>query len=171
MREGREKKRIERDRQQKTVPQKRQRKNQGIITVFVLLIMVPVVTITGILVDVSRLKLYSSQAVMAADAYGDGILSEFDNLLKELYGLFSVTQDKEGLKAIDTLAEYAKLSFDPGGDGIGVSGFMPYQTADVEFTYEAVAGASLSNNNVLMTQISDFMKYRIIQEEIGRAHV
>ena len=164
MREGREKERIQRDRQQKTVPQKRQRKNQGIITVFVLLIMVPVVTITGILVDVSRLKLYSSQAVMAADAYGDGILSEFDNLLKELYGLFSVTQDKEGLKAIDTLAEYAKLSFDPGGDGIGVSGFMPYQTADVEFTYEAVAGASLSNNNVLMTQISDFMKYRIIQE-------
>ena len=33
------------------------RRHQGIITVFVTLIMVPVVLITGILVDVSRLKL------------------------------------------------------------------------------------------------------------------
>ena len=72
----------------------RRRGSRGIITVFVTLIMVPVVAITGIMVDVSRLKLYSSQAVMAADAYGEVILSEFDNLLKELYGLFSVTQNK-----------------------------------------------------------------------------
>ncbi|MCX4307103.1 MAG: DUF5702 domain-containing protein [Acetatifactor sp.] len=145
------------------------RRHQGIITVFVTLIMVPVVLITGILVDVSRLKLYSSQAVMAADAYGDGILSEFDNLLRELYGLFSVTQDEEGLKAIETLKKYAGYSFQPDGDGIGVSGFMPYENADVVFSYEAVPGASLSNENVLMTQISDFMKYRIVEEVLDSA--
>ena len=140
------------------------RGSQGIITVFVTLIMVPVVAITGIMVDVSRLKLYSSQAVMAADAYGDSVLSEFDNLLKELYGLFSVTQNKEGLAAIDALAKNMGYSFDPNGDGKGFSGFMPYKDADVELSYEKVSGASLSNNNVLLTQISDFMKYRVIEE-------
>lgn len=144
----------------------RKRGSRGIITVFVTLMMVPVVAITGIMVDVSRLKLYSSQAVMAADAYGDAVLSEFDNLLKDLYGLFSVTQNKEGLAAIDSLAKQMGYSFNPNGDEKGFSGFMPYQDADVEFTYEKVPDASLSNNNVLMTQIGAFMKYRVVQEAL-----
>ena len=138
--------------------------SRGIITVFVTLMMVPVVAITGIMVDVARLNLYSSQAVMAADTYGDAVLSEFDNLLKELYGLFSVTQNKEGLEAVDKLAETVGYSFNPTGDGKSLSGFMPYKDADVKISYEKVDGASLSNNNVLMTQISDFMKYRIVEE-------
>ena len=41
---------------------------------------------------------------------------------------------------------------------------MPYKDADVKISYEKVVGASLSNNNVLMTQISDFMKYRIVEQ-------
>ncbi len=139
--------------------------SHGIITVFVTLIMVPVVAINGILVDAARIKLYSSQAVMAADAYGDAVLSEFDNLLKDLYGLFSVTQNEAGLSALKTYADYAGYAFNPNGDGSGkFSGFMPYKNADVDISYTKVEGASLSNNNVLMTQISDFMKYRVIGE-------
>lgn len=143
---------------------RRKSKSQGIITVFVTLMMVPVVAITGIMVDVARLKLYSSQAVMAADSYGDAVLSEFDNLLKELYGLFSVTQNEKGLAAIEKLAEYTSYSFHPDEDEKGFTGFMPYQDAKLEVTYEKLEGASLSNNSVLMTQISDFMKYRIVEE-------
>lgn len=150
----------------KTEKRKKRRSSHGVITVFVTLIMVPVVAITGIMVDVSRLKMYSSQAAMAADSYGDAVLSEFDNLLKQLYGLFSVTQNEEGLEAIEKLAEYASYSFNPDKDEKGFSGFMPYKDADVELVYEKVLDASLSNNNVLMTQISDFMKYRIAEQVI-----
>ena len=53
---------------------KRKRKNQGIITVFVLLIMVPTVVITGTMVDLARLKMCNSQAAMAADSYGEVVL-------------------------------------------------------------------------------------------------
>lgn len=159
--------------------QKRRRRtgSRGVITVFVVLIMVPVVTITSIMVDLSRLKLYSSQALVAADAYGDSVLSEFDNLLKDLYGLFAVTQNEEGLAALETLAQYAGYSFNPnGGDaatggGLNLAGFMPYKNADVQFSYKKVDGASLSNNNVLMTQVSDFMKYRIIEEVLDEAGI
>lgn len=153
------------------VKKKRRRKNQGIITVFVTLIMVPVVVITAVFVDVSRLKLYSSQAVMAADSYGEAVLSEYDNLLKELYGLFSVTQNTDGLAAIEKLADYTKYSFDPNGDNKGLSGFMPYKDADMEVSYEKVEGASLTNNNVLETQISDFMKYRIVEELMDKTGI
>lgn len=145
--------------------------NQGIITVFVTLIMVPVVVITGLFVDLSRLKLYSSQAVMTADAYGEAVLSEFDNLLKELYGLFSVTQNKEGLEAIESLAKSIGYSFDPNGDDKGLSGFMPYKDADVMLEYAKAEGASLANNNVLMTQISDFMRFRIVEEVLDDAGI
>ena len=138
--------------------------SHGIITVFLTLMMVPVVAISSVMVDVARLNLYSSQAVMAADTYGDAVLSEFDNLLKELYGLFSVTQNKEGLEAVNKLADTVGYSFNPVGDGKALSGFMPYKDADVKISYEKVVGASLSNNNVLMTQISDFMKYRIVEQ-------
>ena len=138
--------------------------SHGIITVFLTLMMVPVVAISSVMVDVARLNLYSSQAVMAADTYGDAVLSEFDNLLKELYGLFSVTQNKEGLEAVNKLADTVGYSFNPVGDGKSLSGFMPYKDADVKISYEKVVGASLSNNNVLMTQISDFMKYRIVEQ-------
>lgn len=143
---------------------KRKYGNQGIITVFVTLMMVPVVAISGVMVDVARLKLYSSQAAMAADSYGDAVLSEFDNPLKELYGLFSITQNEKGIEEIKNFAKYASYSFRPDGDGKEFSGFMPYKDAEMEVAYEKVDGASLSNNNVLMTQISDFMKYRIIED-------
>lgn len=138
--------------------------NHGIITVFVTLIMVPVVAITGIMVDVTRLKMYSSQAVMVADSYGEAVLSEYDNILKELYGLFSVTQNEEGLAAIEELNKYMQYSFNPDGDSKGITGFMPYSKADVQLSYEKVEGATLGNNNVLATQIADFMKFRVVQE-------
>ena len=145
--------------------------SRGLITVFVTLIMVPVVAITGVLVDVSRLKMYSSQAAMAADSYGNAVLSEFDHLLKQLYGLFSITQNDEGLAAVEKMAEYASASFYPTEDGKALSGFMPYKDAEMEIVWEGVEGASLSNHNVLMTQISDFMKYRIVEEVLDETGI
>ena len=150
---------------------RRRRNGRGFITVFVTLIMVPVVVCTGTMVDAARLKLYSSQAAMAADAYGEVVLSEYDNLLKELYGLFSVTQNQEGLEAIEKFQKYTKYSFAPNGDNQKLDGFMPYENAKVEVSYENVEGASLSNNNVLMTQISDFMKFRVIEEIMGERDI
>ena len=152
-----------RDKKQMKIRKKR-RHDRGIITVFATLMMVPTVAITGILVDVSRLKLYSSQAVMAADSYGSAVLSEYDHLLKQLYGLFSVTQNEEGLEALQTYAEYAGYSFNPNGDDQGFSGFMPYDDAELDIQYEKVEGASLSNPDVLMTQVGDFMRFRIVEE-------
>jgi len=150
---------------------KKRRKGQGFITVFVTLLMVPVVACTGIMVDVARLKMYSSQAAMAADAYGEVVLSEYDNLLKELYGLFSVTQNEEGLQAIRDFQKYMKYFFAPAEDQTKLQGFMPYQNAKVDISYENVEGASLSNNNVLMTQIGDFMKFRVVEEVLVNTDV
>lgn len=150
-------------------------RQQGFITVFVTLIMVPIIVITGFMVDVARLQLFASQASMAADAYGEAVLSEYDNVLKELYGLFSVTQNQKGLDALADFENYMKLSFNPGLQdtltaglqSTQLSGFMPYASSTVEFTYETVD--RLNTPNVMMTQISDYMKFRIVEQTINNA--
>lgn len=142
-------------------------KNQGVITAFVTMIMVPVVVFTGIFVDMSRFKFCSSQAIMAADAYAEGILGTYDNVLKELYGLFSVSQSEEGKAAIEDIADYVGYSFNPAGDeDFDVEGSMPYATVDVELEYKPIEGATLKDSSVFLTQVSDFMQYRIVGEMV-----
>ena len=163
------------------------KRSRGSITVLVTLILVPTIFFTGFLVDLSRLKLCGNQAVMAADNYGETVLTQYDNLLKELYGLFAVTQDEEGLAAIETLEQYMQTSFHPEENAIGwrhlgevqdslgiqaMNGFMPYNAADVEFRYKFQEGtpagsgpdSSLGNPAVMSTQIGDFMRFRIAQQ-------
>lgn len=140
------------------------RDNHGIITVFVVLIMVPVVVITGLMVDLARSKLFASQVAMASDSYGDAVLSEYDNLLKELYGLFSITQDEAALKALDDYAKYIDYSFHPNADDSGLSGSMFFDSADISFTRENIDSAALTNENVFMTQVADYMEFRVVQQ-------
>ncbi len=144
------------------------RQTKGSITVLVTLLLVPTIFFTGFMTDLARIKCYSSQAVMAADNYGETVLSQYDNLLKELYGLFAVTQDEEAKKAVEDLKKYMEYSFRPDGDGKAKgSGFMPYRSAEIELSFEAAKGAVLSNEDVFATQIGDFMKFRIAQQMMG----
>ena len=155
------------------------KRSRGSITVLVTLILVPTIFFTGFFTDLSRLKLCGNQAVMAADNYGETVLTQYDNLLKELYGLFAVTQNEDGLKALDDLQDYMKTSFDPSANGItwnhleavqdfaglnGVEGFMPYRSATVEMSYEFPENANLGDNVVLATQVGDFMRFRIAEQ-------
>ena len=159
------------------------KQTKGSITVLVTLILVPTIFFTGFLTELARIKLYSDQALMAADNYGEAVISDYDNLLKELYGLFAVTQNEKGTAALKELESYMATSFNPNenaisqkyfgaaqekwGFGTEYSGFMPYQDADVTVSYKPVEGAKLGNQKVLTTQIGDFMRFRIAQQLAG----
>jgi len=139
----------------------------GVITVFVVLIMVPVVVITGTMVDITSMKLFATQVAYASDSYGDVVLSEYDNLLKELYGLFAITQNETGLNAIEDYAKYIGYSFKPNGNRSELSGSMFFGDADVSFQYEKIGASSLTNENVFMTQVADYMEFRVVGQVIG----
>ena len=151
-------------------------RGKGSVTVFVTLIMIPTIFFTAFLGDLARVKLYSNIALMTADNYGENILTEYDDLLRELYGFFSVTQDKEALQALDTLKNYSATSFHPNDNTISYKylqavlgtteydGFMPYNTADVKLSYEFVEDANLNDDEVFATQLGDFMRFRIAQQ-------
>jgi hypothetical protein len=153
-------------------------KSKGSITVMVTLLLIPTVFFTGFLTDLARIKLYSNQAVMAADNYGEGIIAEYDNLLKELYGLFAISQDEAGKNAIKELQNYMNTSFNPSQNTIvwnhlagktnllsgSYDGFMPYKSAELTFSNQYVESSKLSNPEIMSTQIGDFMRFRIVQE-------
>lgn len=156
---------------------------KGSITVMVTLILVPTIFFTGFLTELARIKLYSDQALMTADNYGEAVISDYDNLLKELYGLFAVTQNEKGTAALNELEGYMATSFNPNentisqkyfeaaqdkwGLGTEYTGFMPYQNAEVTLSYRPANGANLGNQKVLTTQIGDFMRFRIAQQLAG----
>ena len=110
------------------------------VTVFVTIILIPTIVLSGILTEIARINLYGNQALMTADNYGETVLTQYDDLLKELYGLFAVTQDEEALKGLETLQEYMKTSFSPNSKtisfqhlqgtflnkGTSYEGFTPY---------------------------------------------
>lgn len=153
------------------------KKTKGSITVMVTLIMIPTVFFTGFMVDLARIKLYSDQAVMTADNYGEAVLTEYDALLKELYGLFAVTQSEKGKDAVKTLQTYMKTSYNPSVDMIAwdhlggiasplkteYTGFMPYKDADITLSYQLKEESRLSDPRIMSTQIGDFMRFRIVQ--------
>lgn len=162
------------------------RKSNGVVTVLVVMIMIPTIFLASFLGDLSRLKLAGNQAIMAADTYGEVLLEQYDNILKELYGLFAVTQMDGAAKKLDELDKLVKASFDPNNNTVSAKyqinflkntnisllnetkyeGFMPFSNSGAELKREFVEESSLRNNNILVTQVGDFMKYRVFQQLI-----
>lgn len=154
-------------------------RERGSVTVLLTLILIPTIILSGFLTDLARIKLYSNQALVTADNYGEAVLTQYDNVLKELYGFFAVTQNGDGMAAIETLQDYMKTSFDPTvktvdfkhlqgtflNKGNAPDGFMPYRSADLKLEWEAADdNANLANEDVFATQLGDFMRYRIVEE-------
>ncbi|WP_294213073.1 DUF5702 domain-containing protein [Pseudobutyrivibrio sp.] len=131
---------------------------RGSVTVLVTMLLVPCVFFTGFMVDLARLKLFGNQGVMAADTYGAAVLSEYDGYLYTLYGLFAISNG--GDVDMDQISEEIIKTYKDGANS--QKSFMPYGNADVKLDYECVEDSSLSNTNILETQIADYMKYRII---------
>ena len=177
-------------------PMKKRKKDiRGSITALVVLILVPTIVFEGFLVDLARMKLYGNQAIMTADNYGESVLTIYNNVLKDLYGLFAISsQSKDGSIALDGLEGYIASSFNPSSNvipfgyiegvqnltgnalsfmpGYGLqqrlsSGFRPYKDAKVTLSYEPITSSSLAEQDIFSTQIGDFMRFRVAQALMG----
>lgn len=160
---------------------------RGGVTVFICLVLIPVMMFTGLMTDLARIKLFHSEAAGAADGYADAVLSQYDELLYNVYGLLSITQDEEGLKALEVIKEYMQSAYDPSSAGkvtnasqsnlkyipdnivfIGMNNadmsslWAPYgntqMTLGREIDQSVSNGANLSNNYIFSNQVCDYMK-------------
>jgi len=155
-------------------------KNKGSISIFLVIILVPMLTISGIIVDSSRIKLGRGVASSAVDLTLNTALTHYDSVLKEIYGLFAMSQTVEDLdknleayfkKTImgsnipeDEADEYTRQIMEtlrttyPEVNDDGFSDFLKIDYSN--FSFEKIPNSQLSNPEILKKQIVDFMKYR-----------
>lgn len=156
-------------------------KTKGAVSIFLVIILVPMLTVSSIMVDSSRIKLGKAMAESVGDLTLNTALTNYDSLLKEVYGLFAMSQNEEDLTA--NLEEYFKKSImasklseqaaegftdeimaslksrffddEPNAD---FSDFMKINFSN--FQAEKIENSQLSNPSVLKREIVEFMKYR-----------
>ena len=151
-------------------------KTKGAISIFLVIIMVPMLTLSGLFVDAGRVKLSRSVMDSAGDLAMNTALTNYDIKLKELYGLFATAQDKEDLFA--KLEDYYRSCIISAGiDGVEADSYVSYimktlgmiseeETSDVlnmhlvDFAISEVENANMANATILKNGIVNFMKYR-----------
>ena len=150
---------------------------KGAVSIFLVIILVPMMTVSSLFVDASKVKLARGVAESAGDLTLNTALTDYDTTLKDMYGLFATAQDTKDL--FGKLEDYyktciissgvndedadayvdqimAQLGLVAGGD----------KTADIlnmqliDFNVSKKDKANLANASIIKKQLVDFMKYR-----------
>ena len=137
-------------------------KNRGAISVFLALILLPMLIFSGIVVDVSRL--YAAKTVVsgAGDLTMNAALSRYDKKLKDEYGLLAMADTPDSAKVKDTLQGYFKEScgIDIGEEKETLHSMFQMELGENGLTASGVKGTSLAETDVLRQQIMEYMKIR-----------
>lgn len=157
------------------------RKTKGAVSIFLVIILLPMITVAGIMVDASRIKLGKAMAETAGDLTLNTALTNYDTVLKDVYGLFAMSQNEDEL--MENLEEYFTRTITTSGvpsnmaaeysseivealrstylTGTGEANFDDLMNIKVlDFSATPVSNSSLANPGVMKKQMVEFMKYR-----------
>ena len=154
------------------------RKTKGAISIFLVLIMLPMFTCAGLIVDGARISAARTSVTGAGDLAMNAALSEYDEILKDVYGLFAMSETTEELEA--NVSRYFSNTINNEGILQGSDSYTRsfinsigslFSTDDVtfdnivdtqveSFNLIEVSNSALANPTVLERQIIEYMKYR-----------
>ena len=153
--------------------------NNGAVSVFLVMILVPVLVVVSLFVDISRVKLGEGLVASAEDIALNTLLTQYDADLKEHYGLIGSCQDisdyydsvtssfENSLKSqdtdtsLDTFWADAGSMFAPSSPATNdIVDLLQISEDTAGVSVKAVNGANLANPTLMKTQIVEFMKYR-----------
>lgn len=147
----------------------------GAVTVFVTLLLIPAVLVSGTGVDIARI--YTARSVLqdGNQLAANSVLASYDALLQDLYGLYGVMKDDpEFARMADSYIQTAVLGKSPKDTGLGT--FQLFYGSDLQSGDVVPAdGMNLDNPQVLRRQIEEYAKFRapviIVQEILSRLEV
>lgn len=153
------------------------RKNRGLISVFLAIILVPIITVTSLFVDASRMMLAKSVVSSAGDLALNTMMTHYDSKLNDFYGLMASAQDIDDFKG--KVKKYFENSMESKGVANNdiqntlsqIDDIMEINTdysdllkiqldGDDAFEVGTISNSGLDNPAILKTQIVNFMKYR-----------
>lgn len=152
-------------------------KSKGAISIFLVIILVPMMTVSSLFVDASRISLAKSVASSAGDLALNTALTNYDTVLKDMYGLFATAQDMD--EVFSKLEDYYRTSITSAGVSdeaaddyveqiMSQLGLVASEddTADLlnidiaSFEVSKYEDGNLANPTIMKKQIVEFMKYR-----------
>lgn len=157
------------------------REVQGAVSILLVVIMVPMMVLSALMVDTARYSLSKSMVASAGDLAMNAALADYDTILKDVYGLFAMSQAddiEENVKQYfeDTLVSYGVVGEEDAGayvesllgalyqslvlDGGEIANFMSMTVDEDNITVTKLDDSSLANAAVLEKQIVEYMKYR-----------
>lgn len=150
------------------------RKQCGAVSIFLIIVLVPILMVSSIFVDMSRIKLAGAMAESAGDLTLNTALTNYDAVLKNMYGLFATSQNMDELFL--NLEDYYRQSIEAAGvpeDNVDdyvakVMSFLKTSTGTddlmnitvTDFNAFVPDDGHLGNPAVMKSQIVEFMKYR-----------
>ena len=146
----------------------------GAITVMVTMMLIPALLISGTAVDLSRIHAARAMAQDTNQLIANAALSQYDGLLKDLYGLFGVAEEDPTLGSM--VNEYVRMSVFGEAENdkwikTGLGTFNTFADSTAIGVAQPAPGHNLRNKSVLRRQIDEYMKFRgpviLIQRLIG----
>lgn len=134
---------------------------KGAVTVFVSLLLIPAVLVSGSGVDIARLYVARSELQDANQLAANSALASYDALLQDLYGLYGIMQTDEELASM--MEEYIKVAVfgeDWKDRSLGTFSHFYADRSSLSVTAQAADGKNLENPEVLRRQIEEYVKFR-----------
>ena len=154
---------------------------RGAISVFLCIILLSNAAMIGVLVDGARYRMARAEAELALDSAATSVLSYYNAMLYDLYGLFA-TDSMDEKQVTDLLTDYTKKSLGiipvdtsavqdlnkavvdavtgvTGGGEENRTVFNGYEF-DIKLTQGTSGRVSLANTDAVEAQIIEHMKYR-----------
>ena len=157
------------------------REVQGAISIFLVAIMLPMMIISALMVDTARYQLAKSMVASAGDLAMNAALADYDAVLKDVYGLFAMSQADEVEKNVrnyfeETVISYGVVGREDAGDYVQsllgrvyeyllvedkeTANFLSMTIDDSDVIVNKIEDSSLANPSILEKQIIEYMKYR-----------
>ena len=134
----------------------------GQITIFSAVILLSVLTLAGVLVDISRISAGKAMVKRAAGSAARSLLAGYGSRLKEDYGIFAIPgTENEELK--DLFEEYLSAGLSIPGSEENINADAEDRTDLFGFRIEKISVTpmyNLSENKATKRQILEYMKYR-----------
>lgn len=133
--------------------------SRGAVTVFVTLLLIPAILVSGTGVDLSRIYAARSVTRDANQLAANAVLTNYDRLLHDLYGLFGVISNDDNLTTmVDTYVKASLFGEDVTDAQLGE--FRLFIGTENPSS-EVASSDPLSNVEILRRQIEEYSKFRV----------
>lgn len=132
---------------------------KGATTVFITLLLIPAMLVTGTAVDLSRIHTARSIVRDANQLAANAMLTQYDALLNDIYGMFGVMAEDPELA--EMVNNYIDIAIFGEGHEQGLGTFQLFYGSDLQPGEPLPAlDKNLRDTHVLRRQIEEYMKFR-----------